>query len=235
MRALAALIVLAAPVLATNANEISEGRWEGAAHIPGLELTLIVDLTRTASGWSGAITIPQLGVRGAELANIGVTNSELTCAIKSALADKQTGPAQLKGHLSADVRLTGDFTQAGNTAPLNLVKTGPAQIEKAPQSTAIAREFEGVWKGGYELLGYPRTVTLTLRNRGAEGASAEFIIVGRKENNLPVDFIAQNGSFLTVNSQETGLSFEGQLENNVLHGTIIQGPIEIALTLQRAK
>lgn len=234
MRAAAALIFLASMVVA-NADEISEGRWEGAAHIPGTELSLIVDLTRGASGWSGAITIPQFGVRGAELANVGVTGSELSFAIKSALADKETGPARFNGRLTADGRLTGDFTQAGNTAPFNLIKTGPAQIEKAPQSTAIAKEFEGVWKGGYELLGYPRTVTLTLRNRGAEGAGAEFVIVGRKENNLPVDLITQQGSFLSVNSQETGLSFEGRLENNELHGTIIQGPIEVAVTLKLAK
>ena len=65
--------------------------------------------------------------------------------------------------------------------------------------------------------------------------SAEFVIVGRKENNLPVDLITQQGSFLSVNSQETGLSFEGRLENNELHGTIIQGPIEVAVTLQHAK
>ena len=234
MRA-AAVIIFLASVLVANADEISEGRWEGAAQVPGLELSLIVDLTRGASSWSGAITIPQLGVRGAELANVGVTGSELAFAIKSALADKETGPARFKGHLTADGRLTGDFAQAGNTAPFNLVKTGPAQIEKAAQSTAIAKEFEGVWKGGYELLGYPRTVTLTLRNRGVEGASAEFVIVGRKENNLPVDLITQQGSFLSVNSQETGLSLEGRLENNELHGTIIQGPIEVAVTLKRAK
>jgi len=231
----AAALIFLASVLVANADEISEGRWEGAAHIPGLELSLTVDLSRGAPGWSGAITIPQLGVRGAELANVGVTGSEVTFAIKSALADKDTGPARFDGHLTADGRLAGDFTQAGNTAPFNLVKTGPAQIEKTPQSTAIAKEFEGVWKGGYELLGYPRTVTLTLRNRGVEGARAEFVIVGRKENNLPVDLITQQGSFLSVNSQETGLSFEGRLENNELHGTIIQGPIEVAVTLQRAK
>lgn len=231
----AAALIFLASLLVANADEISEGRWEGAAHIPGLELGLIVDLTRGASGWSGAITIPQLGVRGAELADVGITGSELNFAIKTALADKETGPARFKGRLAADGRLTGDFTQAGNTAPFNFVKTGPAQIEKVAQSTAIAKEFEGVWKGGYELLGYPRTVTLTLRNRAAEGANAEFVIVGRKENNLPVDLITQQGSFLSVNSQETGLSFEGQLENNELHGTIIQGPIEVAVTLQRAK
>jgi hypothetical protein len=235
MRIAAALILSIASMLVANGAEISAGRWEGAAQIPGLELTLIVDLAQEASAWRGAITIPQLGLRGSELTEIGVKGSELTFAVKSVLDDKQAGPARLKGHLSADGSLTGDFSQAGNTAPFKLVKTGEAQLEKPARSTAIGKEFEGVWKGGYQLLGYPRTVTLTLRNRGTEGAAAEFIIVGRKENNLPVSLITQEGSFLSVNSEETGLSFEGRLENNELQGTIIQGPIEVGLTLERAK
>lgn len=230
----AALILLASALVA-NASELTQGRWEGTANIPGLELRLVVDLRSGTSGWTGAITIPQLGVRGAELAEIAVNGAELTCAIKSALADKQTGPARLKGHISADGNWAGDFTQAGNTAPFTLAKTGPPQIEPPPHSTAIAKEFEGSWKGGYELLGYPRKVTLKLRNRGAEGAGADFVIVGRKVNNLPVDLITQQGSFLTVNSSETGLSFEGDLEDDQLHGTITQGPIEVAVTLKHDK
>jgi hypothetical protein len=230
----AVVLILLTSALIANANEVSEGRWEGKAEIPGLELALIVDLTRAGTAWSGAITIPELGVRSAELTDIAINGSGLTCATKSVLADKQTGPARLKGHLSPDGKLSGEFTQAGNTAPFNLAKTGPAQIEVARRSTAIAKEFEGVWKGSYQLLGYPRTVTLTLRNRGPEGAGAEFVIVGRKENNLPVDLITQHDFFLSVNSNETGLSFEGQLKNNELHGIIIQGPIEIPLTLQHA-
>jgi len=234
MRAATAVVFLTS-MLVANAEDISEGRWEGVAHITGLELTLIVDLTRAEPGWSGAITIPQVGVRWAALANVSVTGSELTCEIKSALADKQTGPARLKGHVSREGKLSGEFTQAGNTATFNLSKAGPAQIETPPHSTAIAKEFEGVWKGGYELLGYTRTVTLKLRNRGPEGAGAEFVVVGRKENKLPVDLISQQGSFLSVNSSETGLSFEAQLENNELRGTVIQGPFEVAVTLKHEK
>jgi hypothetical protein len=230
-----AALILFASALVANADEISEGRWEGTANIPGLELKLIVDLRSGASGWNGAITIPQLGVRGAELSQVVVNGTELTCAIKTALADKQTGPARLKGHVSPNGTLTGDFTQAGNTAPFILSKTGRPQIETPPRSTALAKEFEGVWKGGYELLGYPRTVTLKLSNHDAAGATADFVIVGRKENKLPVDLITQHGSFLSVESHETGLSFEGQLENDELHGTILQGPLEIAVTLQHAK
>ena len=71
-------------------------------------------------------------------------------------------------------------------------------------------------------------------DRGPEGATAEFVIVGRKENKLPVDRIVQQGEFVTVDSHETGLSFEGRARKGEIQGTIFQGPLEIPVTLRRA-
>ena len=107
-------------------------------------------------------------------------------------------------------------------------------MEIPPRSTAIAKEIEGEWKGGYELFGYPRKVTIKLQNRGPEGATAEFVIVGRKENKLPVDRVVQQGEFVTVDSHETGLSFEGRARKGEIQGTIFQGPLEIPVTLRRS-
>ncbi|MGZ5024638.1 MAG: hypothetical protein ACXWBS_07215, partial [Chthoniobacterales bacterium] len=59
--------------------------------------------------------------------------------------------------------------------------------------------------------------------------------VGKKENHLPVDLVTQEGNFLTINSQATGLSYEGRLKNDQIEGTLMQGPLEIALTLKRSK
>ena len=86
----------------------------------------------------------------------------------------------------------------------------------------------------YELLRYPRKVTIKLQNRGPEGATAEFVIVGRKENKLPVDRVVQQGEFVTVDSHETGLSFEGRARKDEIQGTISQGPLEIPVTLRRS-
>jgi len=116
-----------------------------------------------------------------------------------------------------------------------LEKIGPAQVEAPPHSTAVAKEFEGGWQGGYEFLGYPRKVTLKLQSHDSQPASAEFVIVGRKVNNLPVDRVSQNGNFITIESNAFGITYEGQLQNGELHGTVLQGPIEIALVLRRPK
>jgi hypothetical protein len=232
-----AFILLLASALISRADENAAGRWEGTVQIPGRQLTLIVDLAAESGGgggWQGSITIPGLDLKGAPLTDIGLNGRDIAFSIKSALADQHTGPAKFNARFVGDGKLAGDFVQAGNTAPFALEKTGPPQVEIPLRSTAIAKEIEGEWKGGYELQGYPRKVTIKLQNRGPEGATAEFVIVGRKENKLPVDRVVQQGEFVTVDSHETGLSFEGRARKGEIQGTISQGPLEIPVTLRRS-
>src|SRR5437868_11377282 len=231
-----AFILFLASAVLSYADDNAAGRWEGSVQIPGRQLKVIVDLAKesTGSGWQGSITIPGLGLKGAPLSDIALNGSDVVFSIKTALADQRTGPAKFNARFVGDGKLAGDFVQAGNTAPFALEKTGPPQVEISPRNTAIAKEIEGEWKGGYELFGYPRKVTIKLQNRGAEGATAEFVIVGRKENKLPVDHVAQQGEFVTVDSHETGLSFEGRARKGEIQGSIFQGPLEIPVTLRRS-
>ena len=230
-----AFILLLASAFISRADENAAGRWEGTVQIPGRPLEVIVDLAAKGDegGSQGSITIPGLGIKGAPLSDIALNSDNIAFSIKSALADQRTGPAKFNGRFAGDEKIAGDFVQAGNTAPFALEKTGAPQVEAAPHSGAIAKEIEGEWKGGYELFGYPRKVTIKLQNRGAEGATAEFVIVGRKENKLPVDHVVQEGEFLTVDSHETGLSFEGRARKGEIQGAILQGPLEIPITLRR--
>jgi hypothetical protein len=231
-----AFILFLASALLSHAEENAAGRWEGTVHIPSRELVLIVDLAAGSGdggNWQGSITIPGLGIKGAPLTDIAVKSDGVVFSIKSALADQRAGPAKFNAHFIGDGKLSGNFEQAGNSALFALEKTGPAQVELPPHSTAIAKEIEGEWKGGYELFGHPRKVTIKIQNRGAEGATAEFVIVGRKENKLPVDRVVQEGEFLTIDSHETGLSFEGRARKDEIQGTILQGPLEIPVTLRR--
>ena len=231
-----AFILLLASAFISRADENAAGRWEGTVQIPGRPLEVIADLAAKSDegGSQGSITIPGLGIKGAPLSDIAVNGDNVAFSIKSALVDQRTGPAKFNGRFAGDGKIAGDFVQAGNTAPFALEKTGPPQVESRPRSTAIAKEIEGEWKGGYELFGYPRKVTIKLQNRGAEGATAEFVIVGRKENKLPVDHVAQQGEFVTVDSHETGLSFEGRARKGEIQGSIFQGPLEIPVTLRRS-
>ena len=229
------LSLLLASSLFALAEESLTGRWAGPAQIPGRELNLVLDLNEEGGVWRGSITIPGFGVKGAALTDVAMNGGELTCAIKGALTDQRAGPAKLKARFGAGGKLTGEFLQGGHSAPFVLERHGAPQVEAGLRSTPIAAELEGEWKGGYELFGYPRTVTLKLQNRGEEGATADFVIVGKRENVLPVDLVMQHGNFLTVRSSETGLSFEGRVAKGQIEGTVLQGPLEIATVLKRAK
>jgi hypothetical protein len=165
-----------------------------------------------------------------------VKDSQLSFTLKSAFTSPDTGPTKLQGRISG-ASLNGNFLQGGNSAPVRLHKTGPPHVEKVAHSTVVSQEIEGEWKGEYELFGYKRKVTLKLANHGTDGATADFVVVGRRVNNLPVDLVTEEGNFLTVDSHETGLSYEGRFVKDAgeLVGVIIQGGLETPLTLQRPK
>lgn len=226
VRLIAILIVAAA--LPCRAEEIMSGRWEGSAQIPDDELNLIVDLSQENGAWVGSIIIPGLGLKGAPLTAIKVQSPDVNFAVRGALG------IQLKLRLDANNKLAGYFEQAGNHARATLKKTGPPQVEYPPRSTPVARELEGEWKGDYEMLGYTRHVSIKFANH-PDGAMADFVIVGRKHNVLPVDLVTQEGELVTVDSHEMGFSFEGRLRNGKLTGAIQQGAIETPLVLMRSK
>ena len=235
MKAVSALLRLitiffVATVLPCRAEDAIGGRWEGAARVPEYELTVIVDLAQENGAWLGSIIIPGLDVKGAPLTDIKVESPDVKFAVKGSLGIRMNlrllGPPENK--------LAGNFEQAGNRAPATFTKTGPPQVESPPRSTPVAKELEGEWKGDYEMLGYTRHVSIKFANH-PEGATADFVIVGRKHNVLPVDLVTQEGELVTVDSHETGFSFEGKLRDGKLTGAIRQLATETPLVLERAK
>jgi hypothetical protein len=216
------------------AAEPLTGRWEGAVHIPGEDLALVIDFSADKTGaWTGSIIMPGLNTKGLPLKDIVLKGSDATFAVKSSAI--RGFEATFKGHLDGGGKLTGDFTQRGNTAPFELKQIGPPQVEVPPHSTPIAKAFEGEWLGEFQLLGYPRKVTLKLTNNSEHGAAAEFIVVGKRVNNLPVDLIIQDGNLLSIKSSETGITFEGQFRKDTgeIRGTFSQGPVEVPFSLHR--
>jgi hypothetical protein len=222
-------IVAFAAALPCRADDVISGRWEGTAHIPDDELTVVVDLAQENGAWAGSIIIPGLDVKGVPLTDIAVNPPAVSFSVKGTLG------IQLKLQLDRSGKMTGSFEQAGNRAVTTLQKMGPPQVEYPPRNTPVAKELEGEWKGDYQMLGYTRHVSIKFTNRGADGATAEFVIVGRKHNNLPVDLVTQEGDLITVDSHDIGFSFEGRLRNGKLTGVIRQGATETPLVLERAQ
>lgn len=236
MRTLIALTGWLVASFSCVAADTTAGRWEGRVQVPDFPLNIVVDLDRDASGtWIGSIIIPELNIKGAQLTDIDAHDADVAFAIKGVLVDPQAGPAKFHAHLDAASAMAGDFTQAGNSTRFSLKRAGAAQVDLPVRSTAVAAEFTGKWVGEYELMGYARHVTLTLTNQEGAAASAEFIIVGKKVNNLPVDLITQDGAFLRIESHEIGINFEGSLRKDTgeISGAYEQGPFELPLVLHR--
>jgi hypothetical protein len=223
-------ILMVAAALPCRAEDVMSGRWEGTAKIPEDELTVVVDLAQENGAWVGSITIPGLGVKGIPLTDIRMEPPDVNFAVKGPLGIRMN----LRLLAPPDHKLAGNFEQAGNRATTTLQKTGPPQVEYAPRSTPVAKELEGEWKGDYEMLGYTRHVSIKFANH-PDGATADFVIVGRKHNVLPVDLVAQEGDLVTVDSHEMGFSFEGRLRNGKLTGAIRQAATETPLVLERVK
>ena len=226
VRLLAILIVAAA--LPCRADDAISGRWEGTARVPDDEITVVVELAQENGAWVGSIIIPGLGLKGVPLTDVRVQPPEVNFAVKGPLG------IQLKLRLDADKKMAGNLEQAGNRAPATLQKMGPPQVEYPARSTPVAKELEGEWKGDYEMLGYTRHVSINFANH-SDGATADFVVIGRKHNVLPVDLVTQEGDLVTVDSHEMGFSFEGRLRNGKLTGVIRQAAIETPLVLERAK
>jgi hypothetical protein len=236
MRLIATLLI--AGVSVCHAAENPAARWEGSAQIPGWDLPLVIDLAQDNKGaWTGSIIVPGLNIKGATLTEITFRNSKLSFAVKDALNDPKLGPAKFKARLTPKGTLTGDFLQAGNSAPFVLTRTGPPQVNLPKQSTPLGDDLEGEWKGQYELGGYPRDVTLKL-SRTADGAPiVDFVIMGKKVNQISVDLVTRDGDFLTIVSNAFFITYEGRLrkESHEMTGVFAQGPYEAPLNLRRSQ
>ena len=116
---LLAIVVLAISWPCRGEETIS-GRWEGTAHIPGDDLTVIVDLAQENGAWVGSMIIPGLDVKGAPLTDITVKPPDVSFSVKGTLG------IQLKLQLDGNGKMTGNFEQAGNRAPTTLQRTGAA-------------------------------------------------------------------------------------------------------------
>jgi hypothetical protein len=228
----AGLVVVVAVVSPLwSAPEGATGRWEGTVQIPGREIGVVIDLVQDSQGaLTGSATVPGFGIKGAPLAAVVTQDREVAFTIKGALGDPR-----FEGRLEEKGTLAGRFLQAGNTAPFELRRIGPPEVEPIPQSTSVSHAFEGEWRGETELGGNQVRARLTLANRTAGPAVVHFYVVGQKEHDLPVDLVTEENGFLTVRSPDLGgVRYEGQLrpETREIVGTLTQGSFEGSLVLR---
>jgi hypothetical protein len=222
-----ATLVFAAPSL--------DGRWQGSISLPGGDVACTLDLDHDGGGmWIGSVTFPEWNVRGASLEKIEVEGDQASFAIARQLGGPGDAKAGFEAKLAPDGSMTGEFTQAGNKARFALRKTGAAEVELPPSSTPVPADLVGPWTGDFiGIGGYARHVTLTLKQAEGGAGGAEFIVVGKQRNDLPVDLVTFGEQVLRVESGATGTAFEGRYANGAIDGNFELGAFEFPLVLKR--
>lgn len=236
---LVALLAVPQAFLAASARAAPDaaGRWDGQAQIPGAPMPMVVDLQAGRAGqWQGSVIIPGRGVKGAVLGQLRVDDNGVAFNLSSAIPDlPDVPPARVELRWQPDGRLGGEFHQGANVAPLTLKRIGPAQVDVPPPLPALPETLAGVWRGRYELGGYPRDVSLTLSPSADGTGQGEMVIVGRRRSVLAMDRIDPGSAFVILESSSTGVRVEGRWNaaQGLIEGHFLQGPFEARLLLRR--
>jgi hypothetical protein len=207
------------------------GRWEGAIQAPGQELQVIVDLKGDGKNWEGAITIPVQGLKGLPLSNVSVDGESVSFVIQ-----RVPGEPTFKGKLSKDGKtIAGDYSQGGGSTTFSLTRTGDAQFEAIPKSTAIDASLAGTWEGSLEVQGNILRLVANIA-RGADGTGTGTLIsVDQGKAEIPIAAVIQNGAKVRLVVPVIIGAFEGELKGDQLSGTWTQGPGSWPLVLTRKK
>jgi len=215
--------------VALLAQDGPRGHWTGTIEIPDHPLAVEVDLDKNGDGWIGSISIPDQNASGIPLEAISFAGGKCTFRIKGA-----PGEPTFTSTLSSDGKtMPGEFTQASNSFPLKLTRTGDAKVEEIGKSPALAKEFLGTWEGTLEA-GQSLRLILKMAN-GENGANATLISVDQGGVEIPVASIDQKDTKLMLVVKAVGGEYKGEINKDAteLNGTWSQAGNDLPLKLTK--
>ena len=168
--AVAGFLLVSTPLIAAPQGPADlAGHWEGAIELPGLALTIKIDLAEQGGAWSGTIDIPMQSAKGLALSEIVVSDAAIGFAIAGV-----PGNPKFQGTL-AEGKITGGFSQGGQNFPFHLgreVVQGPKRPQEPHPPFPYRVEEVGYSSGEIKLSG-----TLTLP-QGDGPFAAVFLVSG---------------------------------------------------------
>ncbi len=111
---------------ALSAQASVEGHWEGAIALPGTALQIRVDFKNASGAWQANIDIPQQGAQGLALQAVRFAAPQVHFELPAG-----PGLAVFEGKLEGD-KISGNFSQAGQTFPFSLERKASAAAATAP-------------------------------------------------------------------------------------------------------
>jgi len=209
--ALAALLLSPARLLYAQTVEAA-GHYEGTVSSPAGEMTLEIDLSRTANGQlAGTLTVPAQKLRGFPLTNVIVNGKDVSFDIAT------SGGGSFRGELD-EKGISGEFSTQMGAVLLDFERGGAAHLYALPASKAIGKELEGEWKGTLDVDG-GRRVIVNLTNQADGTSSGKFVSVDENNLSIPV-VVAQDGTAVTLTLPMIGGSYVGTVN---AAGTEVRG------------
>ncbi len=121
---IAATVLIVIPNLAWSVNQPNvTGNWEGFVKFTSVQPKIILNLERSENGsLKGDISLPMQNQHNLPVSNITVEGDNISFDLSTGRAT-----ASFKGVYSAETHtISGDFSQAGQTFPFELIREGNA-------------------------------------------------------------------------------------------------------------
>lgn len=225
-----AVLLVASPARAQG-GPVPRGRFEGIARIPGAPAVLVLDLDRGPTGeWIGSVTAPGYGAKGLPLTALTQEDGGLRAS------------APLFGGATLRVRssgggLAGTLDAAGQSAPLELARTGEPQVDLPPRNAALATAFEGRWAAQFEVGAFKLHAELSLRNEAGGTSSGEMKVVEMGGTPLKLERIVQDGQGLRFKALDgQAIEYEGRLSpaGDAIDGRLYVAALDAPVRFERA-
>jgi len=207
------------------------GHWEGSITLPSGKLKVIVDLDRDAKGtWIGDFDIPDQAIKDLPLSNVSVSGGSVSFGLSGGQGDPV-----FKGKLSDDgATLSGEFSQAGSSAPFTLKRTGEAKVSVPAQIPAIPEKFTGKWEGKLDTSGGSVHLNFNLSNKDG-------LAVGTIDSpdqgamGIPISFISAGENLLKLEVELIPAAYHGSLsgDGKTLTGEWLQSGKALPLVLTK--
>jgi fermentation-respiration switch protein FrsA (DUF1100 family) len=142
------------------------GQWNGILKVPGIQLRVVFNISKTDSGYSSTMDSPDQGAKGIPVTTTNFENKALKLAVSNA-------KIEYEGVLGDDGIIVGNFKQAGQSFPMNLSKE---KLEKEK----LVRSQEPIKPFSYN------SEDITFENKKAGIVLAGTLTLPKKEGTFPV-------------------------------------------------
>ncbi len=228
MKKLLSALLLALATAAPAAAQTIAGDWQGSLAIGGVELRLLFHLTPDNKGGVTA-TVDSLdqGARGIPAASARVTDSTLKIDLPQIMASYE-------GTINAGVTaITGTFSQAGMSFPLNLARPSATPVVKRVPKPS---DIDGDWEGTLNANGTPLRAVFHIRTF-EDGMTATMDSPDQAAIGIPIGSVTRTGTKLELGIRQLLGGFSGTIDAGVttIDGTWTQAGNSLPLVLKRVR